>query len=149
MATNENANQSYQDYDVTCKIFKVGYNFMENHNPHFYKLKEVVDKDDRIKFAIQEQIMSTVFNKHLKANPNLGTEIAPEELGKMMTMNDGEQNQIDSTADNSSAGTATSDDGAFDANKLNQIEQDSERRVSDFRGTDEAQMSAVRNILEQ
>jgi len=53
---------------------------MENHNPHFYKLKEAVDKDDRIKFAVQQQIMSTNFNNHLKANPSLGTEIEPEQM---------------------------------------------------------------------
>jgi len=25
--------ESYQDYDVKCRILKVGYDFLENHNP--------------------------------------------------------------------------------------------------------------------
>lgn len=121
---------------------------MENHNPHFYKLKEAVDKDDRIKFAVQQQIMSTNFNAHLKANPSLGTEIQPEMMQHMMTLNDGDQDDsAKGTADNSSADDVIVID--FDENKLNKMQQDSERRVSDFRGDDDEQFSAVKLLLDQ
>jgi hypothetical protein len=90
---------------------------MENHNPHFYKLKEAVDKDDKIKFSVQQQIMSTIFNNDLKANANLGTEIEPEQLGKMMTR-DGDDDQ--NTADNSSADDVIVIN--FDEKKLEQMQ---------------------------
>lgn len=44
--------ESYQDYDVTCTVLKVGYDFMENHNPTFYQ-KDRVDPRDRVTVAVR------------------------------------------------------------------------------------------------
>ena len=68
----------------------------------------------------------------------------------MMTLNDGEDDQNSSgkgTADNSSADDVIVIN--FDQDKLNQMQQESERRVSDFTGDDDEQMSAVKLLLEQ
>ena len=46
------AQESFQDYDVTCTVLKVGYDFMENHNPTFYQ-KDRVDARDRVTVAVR------------------------------------------------------------------------------------------------
>ena len=67
-------------------------------------------------------------------------------MQKMMTLNDGDE-AAQGTADNSSADDVIVID--FDENKLNQMQSDSERRVSDFTGDDDAQFSAVKLLLDQ
>lgn len=55
--------ESYQDYDVTCTVFKVGYDFTKGNQEAqiFYRKDRVEEDEKKISFAVRQQVKSTEF----------------------------------------------------------------------------------------
>ena len=117
--------ESYQDYDVTCTVLKVGYDYMENHNHTFYQ-KDKLDPRDRVTVAIRQQVKST---KYSMADRKA-------KVVKTAESEEGSKEKKEETPSKESEGEST------------QISDQDENRVSDYKNEDD-QMEVVKQILEE
>lgn len=125
--------ESYQDYDVTCTVLKVGYDFMENHNPTFYQ-KDKVDPRDRVTVAVRQQVKSTRYSMaDRRPKKELTASGSP---GKAKEADDAKDPKEQDSQKDSTEGDST------------QISDQDENRVSDYKNEDD-QMEVVKQILEE
>ena len=92
--------ESYQDYDVTCSVMKVGYAFLDNKNPAFLsKTAKEIPASANVEVTLRQQVRSTNFKLQEKkaAKKEQNQETAPSETaseGENSTASSQEQDKL-------------------------------------------------------